>query len=61
MINVRFFHLRSVTTINLTKLRAGVENNVIPAEMSATFDVRISIDADLDAFEQQVNWSDFIN
>lgn len=44
-----------VTTINLTKLKGGVENNVIPAEMSAIFDIRISVDTDLDEFQNQVN------
>lgn len=52
----------NVTTINLTKTKGGVENNVIPAEMSATFDIRISINADLDAFENQVDVNElFIN
>jgi len=44
----------NVTTINLTKLKGGVENNVIPAEMSATFDIRISINVDIDEFEQMI-------
>lgn len=44
----------NVTTINLTVLRGGVENNVIPAQMSATFDIRISVNTDLHAFEHQV-------
>lgn len=44
----------NVTTINLTILKGGVQSNVIPAEMSATYDMRVSVNADLDAFEQQV-------
>lgn len=44
----------NVTTINLTVLKGGIENNVIPAQMMATFDIRVSISADLDAFEYQV-------
>lgn len=44
----------NVTTINLTVLRGGVENNVIPAQMRATFDIRISINTDLEEFEHQV-------
>ncbi|XP_055301117.1 aminoacylase-1-like isoform X2 [Sitodiplosis mosellana] len=45
----------NVTTINLTKIKGGVENNVIPAEMSATFDIRISINTDLDEFEKMIH------
>lgn len=44
----------NVTSINLTILKGGIENNVIPAEMSATYDIRISIDTDLNEFEQMV-------
>lgn len=45
----------NVTTINLTKIKGGVEDNVIPAEMSATFDVRVSVNTDLDEFYQMVS------
>lgn len=49
----------NVTSINLTMLKGGVQNNVIPAEMSAIFDMRISPNTDIDAFEQQLNrWCD---
>lgn len=44
----------NVTTINLTILKGGVQYNVIPSEMRATFDVRVSVNTDLDVFEQQV-------
>lgn len=44
----------NVTTINLTKIQGGKENNVIPAEMRATFDIRISVNTDLDEFEKMV-------
>lgn len=44
----------NVTSINLTMLKGGVANNVIPAELSATFDIRISINDDVDEFEQKV-------
>lgn len=44
----------NVTSINLTVIKGGVENNVIPAQMTATFDIRISINTDLNEFEQQV-------
>lgn len=31
----------NVTTINLTMLKGGVQSNVIPTEMTATFDIRL--------------------
>lgn len=43
-----------VTTLNITKMKGGVQNNVIPSEMTLGFDVRIAIDVDMDAFEKQV-------
>lgn len=43
-----------MTSINLTMLKGGVANNVIPAELSATFDIRISINDDVDEFEKLV-------
>lgn len=44
----------NVTAINLTMFKGGVANNVIPAELTATFDMRISENTNIDAFEQQV-------
>lgn len=43
----------NVTSINLTILKGGIQRNVIPSEMSATFDIRLSIHADPVAFERQ--------
>lgn len=42
-----------VTTINLTQLSGGVQNNVVPALLEVVFDLRIAIDVDLDALEKQ--------
>lgn len=44
----------NVTTINLTVLKGGVQFNVIPETMSATFDIRMSINTDLNEVEQMV-------
>lgn len=44
----------NVTSINLTIIRGGLANNVIPAELKATFDMRISENTNINAFEQQV-------
>lgn len=44
----------NVTTINLTMLKGGVQSNVIPTEMTATFDIRLSINTGLAELEQQV-------
>lgn len=43
-----------VTAINLTMMKGGVQLNVVPAEMSITFDIRLAIDVDHNDFEQQV-------
>lgn len=45
----------NVTSINLTILRGGIQRNVIPSEMSATFDIRFSIHADPVTFEHQAS------
>lgn len=44
----------NVTSINLTILKGGAQPNLIPAEFSATFDIRVSVNADLDEFEKKV-------
>ncbi|XP_055303616.1 aminoacylase-1-like isoform X2 [Sitodiplosis mosellana] len=43
-----------VTAINLTMMKGGLQTNVVPSEMSLTFDIRLAIDVDHDAFEQQI-------
>ncbi|XP_069824787.1 aminoacylase-1A-like isoform X2 [Dendropsophus ebraccatus] len=46
--------LGDVITINLTKVNGGVSCNVIPSEMSTTFDLRIPPTMDLKEFELQI-------
>lgn len=46
----------NVTSINLTILKGGVLRNVVPAEFSATFDIRLAAHVDVDAFEQMVSY-----
>lgn len=60
-LNVLKHPRENVTTINLTMVRGGVQSNVIPAEMSATFDIRLSINTELAELEQQVQiiWNAF--
>lgn len=43
-----------ITTVNLTMLEGGLQSNVVPSEMRITFDMRLAIDIDHDAFEAQV-------
>lgn len=45
--------LGDVTSINLTTLKGGVQNNVIPPELIIGFDMRISADEDHEIIE---NW-----
>lgn len=42
-------HLKegAVTSVNLTKLEGGVAFNVVPATMSASFDIRVAPDVDM--------------
>lgn len=44
----------NVSSINLTILKGGVLRNVVPAEMRATFDIRLAIQVDVDEFERMV-------
>lgn len=43
-----------ICDVNLTILEGGSQSNVVPNEMKLTFDIRLAIDVDHDAFEQQV-------
>ncbi|KAJ6625688.1 Aminoacylase-1 [Pseudolycoriella hygida] len=55
---VKFRSLSSyanVTTINLTMLKGGVQGNVIPPELSATFDIRLAVNADHDEFQRDLD------
>ncbi|KAF2893962.1 hypothetical protein ILUMI_12212 [Ignelater luminosus] len=44
-----------VTTINLTVIKGGVQNNVIPSEFVLSFDCRIAVTVDLEEFEKTLN------
>lgn len=46
--------LGDVTTVNLTMLSGGVQNNVVPPDAKLVYDIRLSIDVDHSAFEEQV-------
>ncbi|KAF4530315.1 hypothetical protein B566_EDAN018457 [Ephemera danica] len=43
-----------VTTVNLTMVQGGVQGNVVPPELSATFDIRIATDVDLVQFKEML-------
>ncbi|XP_030021926.2 aminoacylase-1 [Manduca sexta] len=43
-----------VTSINFTMVSGGIQNNVIPQSMSASFDLRLALNVDLEAFEQMI-------
>ncbi len=43
-----------VTTINLTMINGGVQNNVIPGEMNIVFDIRLAVDVDHNEFDRMV-------
>lgn len=49
--------MSDVTTVNLTQVSGGMQNNVVPPELSVTFDMRIAIDVNLDKLlERMQQW-----
>ncbi|CAH1395705.1 unnamed protein product [Nezara viridula] len=54
--NVRdILHLGNTTTINLTHLEGGVQNNVVPPELTVGFDIRIAADGNHENMEKWIN------
>ncbi|CAH2006394.1 unnamed protein product [Acanthoscelides obtectus] len=47
--------LGDVTTVNVTKLNGGVQNNVIPPEFTFVMDSRIALSVDLQKYEEMLN------
>lgn len=47
--------LGDVTTVNCNMVRGGVQVNVVPDELAATFDVRLTPNLKLEDFDRQVN------
>nr|XP_039257389.1 aminoacylase-1A-like [Styela clava] len=46
--------LGDVTTVNLTMIKGGVHQNVVPGEIVATFDIRLPPTIDLKALEEKI-------
>lgn len=46
--------LGDVTTVNLTMINGGIQNNVVPSDITMVFDCRLAVDVDHDAFGKQV-------
>ncbi|XP_037045175.1 aminoacylase-1-like isoform X4 [Bradysia coprophila] len=44
----------NVTNINLTIINGGVQINVVPAEIKLSFDIRLAVGVDQDAFEAMI-------
>lgn len=49
-----FMDVAKVTTVNMTKLSGGVQVNVIPPQITLTYDMRIAVDVDLVQWEAQL-------
>ena len=49
------FTLGQVTTVNLTMIEGGVQDNVIPSTFKLTYDCRVAIDASHVEHEAMVN------
>ena len=47
--------LGEVTTVNLTRISGGVQYNVVPDKLTATFDIRVTPLADLDKLNEQIH------
>lgn len=47
-------YLGDVTSVNLTLINGGIQQNIIAPEIKFLFDVRLAIDVDPDDFEKQV-------
>ncbi|KAL4709645.1 hypothetical protein ACJJTC_007376 [Scirpophaga incertulas] len=43
-----------VTSVNLTMLKGGIQNNVVPEKLSVSFDIRLALMIDQDDFENTV-------
>lgn len=48
------FSVGDVTSVNLTILKGGIQENVVPNLLTAIFDVRLAIDVNHDDFESMV-------
>ncbi|XP_025207029.1 aminoacylase-1-like isoform X3 [Melanaphis sacchari] len=46
--------LGDVTTINLTMINGGCQVNVVPTELSVTFDIRLAIDVNIEKMKKTV-------
>lgn len=44
-----------VTSVNLTKVYGGLQENIIPDQLTAVFDIRHSINQNLEEFEEIIN------
>ncbi|XP_066907292.1 aminoacylase-1 [Halyomorpha halys] len=48
-------HLGDITTVNLTQIQGGIQNNVMPPEIIVGFDLRIKADGDHEEMEKWIN------
>ncbi|KPJ21028.1 Aminoacylase-1 [Papilio machaon] len=44
-----------VTSINLTMISGGIQDNIVPEKMTAHFDIRLATSENLEAFENTAN------
>ncbi|XP_023954496.2 aminoacylase-1 [Bicyclus anynana] len=43
-----------VTSVNLTMLNGGIQNNVIPEKLTASFDIRLALSVNFEEFENMI-------
>ncbi|CAH8574199.1 unnamed protein product [Schistosoma turkestanicum] len=47
--------LGDITTVNMTMINGGVQHNVVPGKLSASFDIRLTPSLSLDNFKEKLN------
>ncbi|XP_068633813.1 aminoacylase-1-like [Battus philenor] len=43
-----------VTTINMTMLNGGIQDNIVPEKMTASFDIRLALSENMEQFENMI-------
>lgn len=44
-----------ITTVNMTMINGGVQHNVVPEQLSASFDIRLTPSLSLDDFKKKLD------
>lgn len=51
------FTIGDVTTVNITTIKGGIQQNVVPPEITMSVDARMSVNIDYEQFDRDIiNW-----